>query len=652
MPTFQITAPNGKTYEVTGDNAEGALAALQQHIGDVQPSPPDPRDSVLGKIDSAMRGAADTLSLGFADEIAAGLNSGFGLLGDYDAELAKQRGVDTADAKDRTGYRLGGQIGGALAGADGLAKAGLSATANAIKAGSSLGRVAAAGAKEGAILGGLQGYGSGEGGSANRAVGGLFGLGLGAAGGAGAPYLAAGASSAASGVGAPLLSRLYPDEYASKALAKTLNRSGMTVDDIAAALMGAKASGQDMFTTADAMGHAGERMLSTLVRNPNDQRQAIVDALQGRQLGQGERLASYLAEGFGAPDTAAQRTAALTAARNADAATNYGATRGSAGVVDPTSAIAAADEWLAPGVTGVMSPQSGIADDSIEAAVRRARSYLTDGKSVLSDFNSSLRAKQELDAMIEGAKPAAQRALIPIRNALDSALEAASPDYAAARNAFRQQSQAIDAVEAGKMAASPRMRAADTMSLFAQMTPDQQAAFRAGYADPLISRVEAASMSPTTNKARMLMTEKTGQEFPAFATYGKADELGNRISREQRMFQTANAALGGSKTADNLADAADLASFDPNILGKLLQGRPVSAAVQAVTQAVTKAAGTTSPGVSERLAKALMATDPATARAYLDAAMAETGKQRGIQSSLVNALLGVGAAGAGRAASP
>lgn len=641
------------TALINADKAGDADAArtLAAEIARMQ-NQSDPRNGFLGKADAFMRGAADTMSLGFADEIAAGLGTGFGLLGDYGAELARQRGVDASDSENRTGYRIGGQLTGALTGGAGLARRGLSATANAMNAGKSLGRVAAAGAGEGAALGGIQGFGSAEGGADERAKSAALGSLLGSGAGAGAPYLTAGISTVGGAAAAPVLSRLFPENYAAKALGKALERSGNSADDIAAALMQSRAAGQDMFTTADAMGHTGERLLSTLVRNPNDQRQALAEALQGRQLGQGERLASYLAEGFGAPDTAAQRAASLTATRNADAAVNYGAARSSSGTVDPSAAIAAADNWLTPGATSVMSPQSGIADDSIEAAVRRARSYLTDGRSVLSDFSASMRAKQELDAMIEGAKPAAQRALIPIRNELDKALEAASPDYAAARNAFRQQSQAIDAVETGRAAASPRMRAADTTSLFAQMTPEQQQAFRAGYADPLISRIEAASISPTTNKARMLMTEKSGQEFPAFAAPGKADELGDRIAREQRMFQTANAALGGSKTADNLADAADLAAFDPSILGKLFQGRPVSAAMQAAAQILTKASGTTSPGVSERLAKVLMETNPGAARAALSGAGESTARQRVYQAELARALLGLGAAGGGRAGPP
>ena len=72
MATFKITGPDGKVYRVTGDNAEGALSALQQHLGasaapapTAQPDSPvvataktdtgqqaDPRDNVLGKIDA------------------------------------------------------------------------------------------------------------------------------------------------------------------------------------------------------------------------------------------------------------------------------------------------------------------------------------------------------------------------------------------------------------------------------------------------------------------------------------------------------------------------------------------------------------------------------------------------------------------------
>jgi hypothetical protein len=182
-------------------------------------------------------------------------------------------------------------------------------------------------------------------------------------------------------------------------------------------------------------------------------------------------------------------------------------------------------------------------------------------------------------------------------------------------------------VDTGRSATSGRTRASDNIRTFGGLSSDEQNAFRAGYVDPLIAKVENSSISPTTNKARALMTEKTGQEFPVFAAPGRADQMGSRIAREQRMFETANAALGGSKTADNLADAADLNKFDPSIMTHLLQGRPVAAAISAVMKAINESRGLP-PSVLTRIARGLMETDPNAARLLLS-----TGAQRGLSAA-------------------
>lgn len=606
-----------------------------------QPQADDTRDSFLGKVDSAVRGAADMMSFGFADEIAAGLGTGFGYLGDYDQELARQRGIDEADSENRFGYRLGGQLAGGLTGGIGLAKSGLSASANAVNAGKSLGKVAAASAKEGAILGGLHGFGSGQGGVEARALNGSIGLASGLALGAATPVAVAGASKALGSVAAPVMSRIYPENYAYKAIAEAGKRSGKTPNEVAAIMRQAQLDGQGMFAVADALGNSGERMMSTVARNPHNERQAVVEFLQQRQAGQGDRLSNFLSEGFGAPDTAAQRAASLAAQRSATANANYSAAREAAGAVDPTAAIQSADDFLMPGASRVFSPSNNIADDSIESAVLRARSYLTDGKSVITDFNSAFRAKMELDAMIDGAKPTIQSKLIPIRNALDDSLEKASPAYAKARDTFRQQSQAIDAIDLGKNAASGRMRASDTVPQFNNMSPDAQNAFRAGYVDPLIARIEGQSISPTTNKARQLLTPKTQAEFPAFAATGKGDRLARQIQREQRMFDTSSAALGGSKTADNLADAADLSKYDPAVMAKLFRGDVLGALMDGATKVVNNVSGNTSP-VIERMAKVLMQTNPKLAKEMLEGGMNKLSRSEQARAKLLSVLTASG----------
>lgn len=189
----EIAQSLGAQQSPEAQSAASEMSAMTQALGKPMD---DGRNSVLGKIDTAMRGAADTLTFGTADEIAAGLNTGFGYLGDYDKELASQRRTDAADAENRFGYRLGGQLGGGVVGGAGLVKAGLSPTAAAINAGWRLPGVALASGVEGAGLGALQGFGSGEG-VEDRLSQAKSGAMFGAAVGAAAPVVVAGASKAA-----------------------------------------------------------------------------------------------------------------------------------------------------------------------------------------------------------------------------------------------------------------------------------------------------------------------------------------------------------------------------------------------------------------------------------------------------------------------
>src|SRR5690606_28350869 len=109
-----------------------------------------------------------------------------------------------------------------------------------------------------------------------------------------------------------------------------------------------------------------------------------------------------------------------------------------------------------------------------------------------SDFNSVLRAKQDISDMIGSAQRAGRnnqvRLLSEINSQLDAALEKASPAYRQANDAFRAQSRTIDAVDVGKNAASGRSRASDNIARFNAMQSGEQNAFRAGYVDPYIAK--------------------------------------------------------------------------------------------------------------------------------------------------------------------
>jgi len=632
-------------------------------------APAAPSGGDPGALGTSVMSGGNALLLGWGDEIGAALTTPVeaaigAYTGEDDGKSIMDRIYDgysrgLRKREDLMAYAEGqhplastvGTVAGSVGAGSALAKAGLSAAANAAQRGGSLARVAAGSAKDGAILGGIAGAGQGEG-LDGRIAGATSGAAAGGALGFTAPFALAGLGAATAPVRNVVTSRISPQRFADDALATAMTRAGSTPDDIARQLTDATADGQGVFTVADALGNSGQRMLSTVTRTPNDARQRTVEALLARQAGQGRRVSNALAEGFDAPDTAAQRAAALTTARDDAADVAYGQARSTATGVDVSKALGAIDDVIAPRATRVVSPQSNIADDSVEGVMRRARSLLTDGRSNLSDFSAVLRAKQDIDDMIGRATRAGSnnqaRNLMRVKTALDDALSDASPAYAGARDQFRAGSKAIEAVDLGAQAAR-RGRSEDTRALFDSLSDAEKAGFRVGYANEMIKDTQGAAVG--VNKVRTLQTDAAADEFPAFAAPGRGDQLGRRVEREATMFQTQNQALGGSRTADNLADMEDMANFDPAMISRLLNRDFVGAGLQALTKVVNEAKGLP-PRVIERIADGLMETNPDAARRILTAANTKALNNQGRQRVVLNVLNSLAAPAAGRASAP
>lgn len=663
----------GAFDDLTPKNNPKPAARREGAFDDLVPE----RSNTLGKIDTMVRGAADTLSFGLADEFAAAADAAFnpifGTGSDggswrerYDRNVSRERATDAADAEERFGYRLTGQLAGGVAGGVGLAKAGLSPTAAAINSGKGLPAVAGISAAEGAALGGLHGAGSGEGAygrlesARNGAVaGGLVGLAT--------PPLVAGVAAVAKPLAAPLMARLRPDEYANRAIGEGLERAGMTTDDVAAALARARADGQDTFTVADALGHSGQRMLSTVARNPNDMRQPVVDALISRQLDQGRRVAGALQDASGSVMTGRRFEDLAKASRSVDADINYAPVAREVAPIDVSPAVAAANRAISPVADNVAVATGAVPTDlaarraietgesairdPIREAIRTARSYLASDTLTVTNVEKAFRAKTNIDQMISSAiekgRGAEARALEPIQQALDDALARTSKQYASARDAYAAASRPINAVETGRAMASPRNRPEDTIQAFGRLMPDEQHAARIGYFDPMIARAENAA-GTMTNSARPFLSESMRRELPALAAPGRGQQLVDRLGREARMSETAGAALGGSKTADNLADAAELAKFDPGIMTSLMRGRPVEAIFAALSKGANEAKGLP-PRVIEQIGKTLLETDPAQAVRALEMGMSRTNKDRNMRILAVSIVKSLGASGAGRA---
>lgn len=192
MATFEITAPNGKTYRIEGENREGALAALKIHLGEEgSPQPPKPVGQTAGIAANVTQGAL----FGAGDEYMAGLSAVLGVQPDgqggadwfqYDKPLRERYGV-ALDAirgemgeyrENNPGRALAANIAGGVGGAVGVAAA---APASILPraATTTLGRVGQVSAG-GAVGGAVEGFNSGEGGPVNRAKSSAVGAGIGA----------------------------------------------------------------------------------------------------------------------------------------------------------------------------------------------------------------------------------------------------------------------------------------------------------------------------------------------------------------------------------------------------------------------------------------------------------------------------------------
>ncbi len=155
MPTYEITGANGKKYRVTGENPEGALAALKKMEAGA-PSSGKVNPDGLDAPRSFAQGMADIATFGLADEAAAAVGSLGGMLPGghgkgYSVLLDEIRGQSEAEAEANPGMHLAGQVAGGVGNAAGLVKGGLSLAGNALKAGEPLKRVIAASAADGGI---------------------------------------------------------------------------------------------------------------------------------------------------------------------------------------------------------------------------------------------------------------------------------------------------------------------------------------------------------------------------------------------------------------------------------------------------------------------------------------------------------------------
>ena len=516
------------------------------------------------------------------------------------------------DARKNTGA-LGtvAEIGGGIG--TGLAAAGAGLTfGRALAPNAGLGARSLASAGDSAVMGTLAGAGEGNS-LAERGTNALQGGLIGGAVGGLAPGAFALLGHAASPVISNIRARMNPVGFAQTQAARGVIESGQTPQQLADAVAAANREGQGMFTLADAMGNSGQRMLSTTTRAPGRARTDVVEFLDQRQAGQGRRLSNTLAEGFDAPQTAAQTRTAMTQARDTAADTAYDSVRAGAGQVNLVGPLNHLDSIIGTQPGQVTRP----ANDSIEAILLPFRNRLASVNP--DDFAAIQRIRGDMSDAAQNAMQSGygnrSRLIGQAVRQLDTAMEGASSGFRQANRNFAQSSRDIDAINLGRDAAL-RGRTEDIIPQFQAQSQAGQRGYRTGYADPLIENAQGAAFG--ANKARPLINDAFADEAAAMAPGNQL--MQNRIGRENTMFQTRNAALGNSKTAENLADDAAM-GIDPTLIGQVLSGNWGGALRSALSAGQNMMSGNT-PQVREEVARILLQrgqnVNPASIQRVLD----------------------------------
>lgn len=586
-------------------------------------------------------------TLNTADEILAGLRTPFEMIkrGTLDPRegysYAKaQEDLALSEGRKKAGWAgTAADIGGGVLTGSSLARGGATAARFIGQNAGLVPRSIAAAADAGA-MGAVAGAGEGNT-LSERAGNAVTGAAIGGGVGAATPGVLKVAGAVLSPLTSNIRARVNPEGYAQSQVARAIMESSHSPQTIANEVALAAREGQGVYTVADAMGNPGQRMLSTTTRAPGPGRTEAVEFLDQRQAGQGRRISNALAEGFDSPRTAAQTETTLTAARDTASDAAYGSARNGAAPVDLSRVVANIDATLQPGVNQIVRPQSNIANDSIESALQGFRSRLTDGRSMLTDYTAVERVRGDLSDAVQAAIRAGNgnraRLLGQALREMDAAMENASPGFRAANAAHRDASRTIEAVDTGRTAAA-RGRTEDTVPAFQGMTPAQQAAYRAGYVDPLISQTQGAA--PGVNKARPLLNDAFQTEAGVMAPGN--DVMQRRLARENTMFETRNHATGNSRAADNLADQGAM-GVDPTLIGNVLSGNWSGAARRLLSAGQNALTGNT-PAVRQEVARILTMrggnVTPQQMHQILDQAV---NRVRAIQN--IAAVMGRGAAG-------
>jgi len=553
-----------------------------------------------GALAAGARGAGDSLTFGFSDEILAGLKTGFGFGGDYSKQLeAERKALADAQAAHPLAYGVGQVAGVAPT---------LLLPGGAVARGASFGTRLATGAKVGAATGAAYGAGSADGDLVDRAKGGLIGGAVGGLTGAGGTAAVAGATNLVkSGVGMVRGALNPADEAASRIAAAgqrdaQVGSAGLNAGQVDDAIT----RGQPV-AVMDAGGET-TRALAQSAANTSPEGRAVVErTIQDRFEEQGDRATGFIRKLVGGTDATTKRDSLQSAAKAANGPA-YRAAYASASNEITSPELARFE--TSPAVQAAMKA----------AAAKGGNRAVAEGLPALKPGVKNLQfwdyTRRELsDAAAEAGRAGRKGeadTLGAIAKAVNAELDAIAPAYKTARAGAASFFDAEDALEAGQRFVTSNKPLAEAEKVIRKMSAPEKALFEEGFASDLIDKI--SKVSDRRNVINQIFGNANARKKVEMAMGPqKAKELEAFVHAEEIMDQARKAVTGNSTTARQLAEIGIAGGLTSGGYG--LASGDVSASGLAIA-AFT--GGLIRKGIDRRIAKSvaeqLASTDPAKVR--------------------------------------
>lgn len=603
--------------------------------------------------DSFVRGAADTMTFGLADEAAAlgarynpvnpenyssisraadtisNLNPITGAINTVrqmispdermQTELQRERAIQGARDEADPVASTTGRIAGALTNAAGLMKAQAPYMA-ALPADASLAAKSVQGARAGTLYSGLYGLGSGEDipgriteGVEQAAVGGLIGGAV--------PGVTEGVKAVFKPAFDAVKGRMNPGSFANQKISERLANANLDPAQAAA-----KMERNPGTALADIGGKSTRSLLRTATNIPGKAQDFTVSALNRRQLAQGDRIKTIIQETFADPEkyeAAKGRLFQLQAETSqplyekALAKKNVWNNRLDMFLKDPVTQSGIKQGIRIQRLEALAENKPFNPQDFAITAFNEAGDPIIGGVPNMRTVNV---IKKGLDAMLEGARHPITgrlteegRAIDGVRRAFLKEVDKVNPDYALARKNYANFMQVNEAMEFGREAL--RMSPAAVKAKVAEMTPMERIAARVGAAESMRKAVDEVGW---TNNAVLKLFNSRQKVQNLRALYRSDEEFAEArkmIFAEVRKRGTYDAVKGNSTTAAQMADMMDAGGLNEGVefAQNAVTGGPISATLRWVGSRMKKLGGFT-PEVAEDVARKLMATDPSTVK--------------------------------------